>query len=1136
MSSSDSTKPSMPDPGPAFDATRTALTKEGTNDAVPEQSSFVAPPGFVLEKVLGRGGMGIVFLARQIGLNRFAALKMLLLGGENDPKHVVRFLAEAEAVAAIHHTNVIQVYEFGGVGGRPFLAMEYLAHGTLTDRIRRGPMSPTEAATLVAKLADAVQAAHEMGIVHRDVKPSNVLFDEHDEPKLTDFGLAKRGLGADLTQTQAVMGTPAYMAPEQAAGRTKFVGPAADIYALGVILYECLCGKRPFDHPDTLVLLRQVAEDDAPSIRREHGAVPRDLDLVCNQCLAKDPARRYSSAGALAADLRRFLSGEPVSARPMHALASLGRWMRKHPTTAATSGVAIAMLVVLAIGAWIANGRLRNALADANAGWAAAETHANEVEREKIVSEAQRVLAEKRREEAERNEAEAKRLRGEVEAQRVVETETLRNRLDLLDDLIFNFDGRLANFSGAGSIRIEFLEEVKKYSERLLKEKPDDPSVLRQVARVYRSIGDLYDSRSEYRMAEASYNRTISIYRDLWKKFPDRPEYFQELTMAIYLNAFSIANTKPITAARDYAEAGAMFDQLATKDVPKAAQRAARCAYRRANAMEEMEDRKGSLPVYRDAIARQKKLLESRPQDHDLWNDLGLTCLSMAMAIEPDDAAAALEFFRESLVAARQALALSPQSTRYKREKRYAYAELAAFCVRQKRDGDFAAMAREYLADHPTTDANGAYNAACFLANASQLARSAGRAERADAHAKTAVELLNEAVERGFADGVHLRTDFDLDHLRERNDFKAFLVSFDKRFPARSYSASALIKNYKDMFDGMAERADSLVDRTSTVAERKRAERERPDFDLFARKILAIADGSPGEAGSLDGLVWIVKTAPTVDADSAAKHRATALAKLEAYVTKPEFANACPTLSRTPTPVGDKLLKAASMQGKDAELRGLAALALAYSLASQAEKAAPGTPAQAEMSKAAEEQLERTMKEHANIAYQESTIGELAKAKLHAVRTLSIGRAAREITGDDLDGKPLKLSETRGKVCLLFFWANWCGYCRQMYPHACELVQNYSGRPFVLLGVNADEESASARKAVEKEKLNWRSFNDSGTSAGRIREEWQVESFPRVFLIDHNGIIRERWAGKPDMTKLEAVVARYVREAEMAIR
>jgi WD40 repeat protein/tRNA A-37 threonylcarbamoyl transferase component Bud32 len=308
------------------------------SDASSPSPAAVAPtvPDYELLELLGEGGMGIVWKARQTNLNRLVAVKMVLGEERVGSKGLIRFLAEAEAVAAVKHPHVVQVYDYGEAGGRPFLAMEYLSGGSLTDRLKQdGRLDPKGAADLVGTLAGAVQAAHDLGIVHRDMKPGNVLFDDRGTPKVTDFGLAKRAGGSDLTATQVVMGTPAYMAPEQARGDTKFVGPQADVYSLGVILYECLTGTKPFQASDELALLRQVVEEEPERPGRLAPGVPRDVELICLKCLAKDPAERYQTAEALAADLARFAAGEPVSVRAAGVVERVARWARRKPTLAA---------------------------------------------------------------------------------------------------------------------------------------------------------------------------------------------------------------------------------------------------------------------------------------------------------------------------------------------------------------------------------------------------------------------------------------------------------------------------------------------------------------------------------------------------------------------------------------------------------------------------------------------------------------------------------------------------------------------------------------------------------------------------------------------------------------------------------
>jgi eukaryotic-like serine/threonine-protein kinase len=317
----------------------------------------VIVPGFTILDELGRGGMGVVYRARQIELNRLVALKMVLGGANAEEKERVRFLAEAEAVAAIHHPHVVQVFEFGRHDGRPYFAMEFLTGGNLARTIGDGSGLPAaRAAGILEKCARGVQAAHDLGIVHRDLKPANILLDAAGEPKVTDFGLAKRGGQADLTRTGAVMGTPAYMAPEQARGQTKFVGPAADVHALGAILFECLTGRPPFQADDTVALIMKVAQDEAPPARRLAPNVPRDLELICQKCLQKEPKDRYPAASALADDLRRYLASEPVSIRPAGAIERAIKWARRRPTLAATyglSGLAIGLLVLVTGAVWL---------------------------------------------------------------------------------------------------------------------------------------------------------------------------------------------------------------------------------------------------------------------------------------------------------------------------------------------------------------------------------------------------------------------------------------------------------------------------------------------------------------------------------------------------------------------------------------------------------------------------------------------------------------------------------------------------------------------------------------------------------------------------------------------------------------
>jgi serine/threonine-protein kinase len=294
--------------------------------APPPLPSLPCIQGFEILEVIGRGGMGVVYKARQVKLNRLVAIKMIWAGADGTDWAQGRFGVEAEAVARLQHPNIVQIHEVGEEGGRPYLVLEYVGGGTLAQTLHGTPLAPQRAAELALTLARAVQHAHGHGIVHRDLKPANVLLTPEGTPRITDFGLAKR-LDADLGQTQTgtVLGSPSYMAPEQAEGRTREVGPATDVYALGAILYELLTGRPPFRAATLMDTLEQVRTHEPVPPRSLQPKVPRDLETICLKCLEKLPAQRYASAGALAEDLQRFLDGEPIRARSLTVIDRVAR-------------------------------------------------------------------------------------------------------------------------------------------------------------------------------------------------------------------------------------------------------------------------------------------------------------------------------------------------------------------------------------------------------------------------------------------------------------------------------------------------------------------------------------------------------------------------------------------------------------------------------------------------------------------------------------------------------------------------------------------------------------------------------------------------------------------------------------------
>jgi WD40 repeat protein/tRNA A-37 threonylcarbamoyl transferase component Bud32 len=313
----------------------------------------VSVPGYEILGELGRGGMGVVYQARHRKLNRLVALKMVLVGGHAGATERERFRTEAEAIARLQHPHIVQIHEVGEHDGLPFLSLEFCPGGSLEKKLAGTPLPAQEAAALLERLARAMQAAHEKGVIHRDLKPANVLLAEDGTARITDFGLARKLDEAGQTATGAVMGTPSYMAPEQAEGRSKELGPACDVYALGAILYECLTGRPPFKAATMMDTLMQVVSDEPVPVRQLNPKASVDLETICHKCLLKEPGKRYASAVALAEDLGRFQRGEPIMARPVGAVERGVKWVRRNPLVAAlAASVVLVLLLGAAVSTW----------------------------------------------------------------------------------------------------------------------------------------------------------------------------------------------------------------------------------------------------------------------------------------------------------------------------------------------------------------------------------------------------------------------------------------------------------------------------------------------------------------------------------------------------------------------------------------------------------------------------------------------------------------------------------------------------------------------------------------------------------------------------------------------------------------
>ena len=414
------------------------ITTSHPQSATPDQRA-IAIPGYEILGELGRGGMGVVYRARQTKLHRVVALKMILSGAHAGEADLARFRTEAEAIARLQHPNIVQIHEIGEHEGKPFFSLEFCAGGALDRKLGGTPLPPKEAARLVETLARAMFVAHQANVIHRDLKPANVLLLTDGTPKITDFGLAKKlDDTSGQTQSGAIMGTPSYMAPEQAGGKSHEIGPAADVYALGAILYELLTGRPPFKAATPLDTVLQVVSQEPVPVRRLNPPVPTDLETICHKCLQKDPEKRYASAAALADDLARYSRGEPIAARPAGRAERAWRWCRRNP---ALAGSLAAVVVALLVGGGVAGWQAWEARREA----ARADLKAEDATREFLRAEGKAELA--RNETARANE-ETRKAQDAVKALKIQSTEQ-RRLLDVMriKEAVTAFDNNLVEYA-----------------------------------------------------------------------------------------------------------------------------------------------------------------------------------------------------------------------------------------------------------------------------------------------------------------------------------------------------------------------------------------------------------------------------------------------------------------------------------------------------------------------------------------------------------------------------------------------------------------------------------------------------------------------------------------------------------------
>jgi eukaryotic-like serine/threonine-protein kinase len=470
-------------------------------------------PGYLILRELGRGGMGVVYLARQERLNRLVALKMLLPGAEVGPEELARFRGEAEALARLRHPNIVPVHDIGEFVGRPYFVMEYVDGGSLAKRLSGTPLRPRDAAQLVETLARAIHVAHQAGVIHRDLKPANVLLGGEPSssrgdadtdpnlptaiptlqcltaPKITDFGLAKKlDDPSGPTQSGAILGTPSYMAPEQAAGKGSAIGPATDIYALGATLYEMLTGRPPFKAPTPIDTVLQVLSDEPVPPRRLESKLPRDLETICLKCLQKEPRKRYPTAEALAEDLHAFLAGETIQARPVSRLERGWRWCRRKPLAASL----LAALSVVVVAGFVAVTAL----------WLRSERNLQRADDNLD-------LANQNLERANRHSAQARRA------------------IDAFFSKVA--DNPELKAYGLESVRKEWLEAATEYLDEVNRDQSDDPAFQAERGSAYRRLGLLTGEIGSPIIAIELHEQARDIFTKLADAYQEVAAYRKDL-------------------------------------------------------------------------------------------------------------------------------------------------------------------------------------------------------------------------------------------------------------------------------------------------------------------------------------------------------------------------------------------------------------------------------------------------------------------------------------------------------------------------------------------------------------------------------------------------------------------------------
>jgi serine/threonine-protein kinase len=723
-----------------------AVTRAPAASKVEHASDGVQPsvPGYELLGVLGRGGMGVVYKARQKSLNRIVALKMVLAGAHAGERELKRFRAEAESVARLVHPNIVQIYEVGEQDGLPFFSFEYVDGGSLDKKLAGTPQPAREAAELAEKLARAVQYAHECGIIHRDLKPANILLqgpgarasmsavrtqgagvrseDPGDKthemgpsgaapfslaadsqspipnpkslvPKITDFGLAKHlqndmGMTAPggLTQSGAIVGTPSYMAPEQAGGGAIPVGPAADVYALGAVLYELLTGRPPFQGENAMDIMLLVLSEEPVPPSRLRPRLPADLETICLKCLYKESRKRYGSAEALADDLRRFLDGKPIVARPVGRLERLWRWCVRNPVVA---GLLAALFLVI-VGGFLA------------------------VTSQWLRAESQRELAEENERRADANRKRAEDNLREANTQRKRAEEAFRQAKRAVDDYYTRVsENKLLGVPGMEPLRKDLLEAALKYYQDFVDQNRTDAKIRAELATAYFRLATITELIGSKPRAQEAYRRATDMFEQVVRDEPGNHLCRRRLVVCLNDFGLTLQENGQIDESRKMYSRSRLLGEKLLDDQPNdySVHSALAKTYLNTAIVSDKEGRtQDAVEFYLKCQHIQENIVYRVPLNSEYKSDLSLTYMNLGSAyLEHGQPQQGLDLYYKTLAIQKELVRQGPDAIYYRRLLGAVYHNIGMLYRLNNRFGDAltayqeSQKIRESLAgDHPS--------------------------------------------------------------------------------------------------------------------------------------------------------------------------------------------------------------------------------------------------------------------------------------------------------------------------------------------------------------------------------------------------------------------------------------------------